>query len=142
MKPELTELHENQQPLLNADWLNCFNSDKNRLVILPLSPVSIFVYWQWTASKTEFFRGNPAQNACVLRLFNAETKTQAAEFKCRWDGLKLYLEPPQETRRYYASLCVIDAGGTAQTLLESNVITLPYGGQAGELEAVWSGTKQ
>lgn len=127
MKSEHTDPSPDNRNDYHANWLDCFNSEKDSLVLLPVSPLSLLAYWQWTPAKTEAFRGAKLKGDLVLRLFNAEDKSPAAEFPCRWDGLKMYVKPPEGRRGYYAVLSVPSDSGSLQTLLESNIAVVPSG---------------
>lgn len=120
----------------HPNWLDCFKSERDRLVLLPRSPSSIFAYWEWTPSRTEAFRNSSLKGELILKLFNAEDKTPATEFPCMWDSLKMYIKPPERGRDYYAALFIRTASGDFQTLLKSNTVQVPAGKPAGTSDSV------
>lgn len=129
---------------LHPNWLDCFKSERDRLVLLPRSPSSIFAYWEWTPSRTEEFRNSSLNGELILKLFNAEDKTPAegspaavcvAEFPCMWDSLKMYIKPPERGQDYYAALFIRTAAGDFQTLLKSNTVQVPAGKPAGDSDS-------
>lgn len=98
---------------------------KDRLVILPKNPNSIFVFWQWTESRTGAFSSGELKEEIMIKLYYDEDKTLAGEYSFRWDRFKVYLKPPRQGKFYYAVAVVYAGKETAETAMESNVIEIP-----------------
>jgi len=111
----------------SGEWLDSFKSERLRLVLFPRDPGTIFAYWEWTPQKTELFRNTLPKPNITLRLFDAEDKSQAADFTLSWDILKAYLNVPAPGKSYYAELLVKTSEGNFNTVTGSNIITMPAG---------------
>ncbi|MDD4003740.1 MAG: DUF4912 domain-containing protein [Elusimicrobiaceae bacterium] len=115
-------------------WNESLGSARDRLIILPRGPQSMFVYWEWTAARSALFRAGKLDPAVKIRLFFAGANSPAAEYARPWDTLKMYIEPPQRGRQYYAMLEINSPGGGHHTHLNSNTILIPSGFPAGAPE--------
>lgn len=112
-------------------WNESLSSARDRLIILPRGPRSMLLYWEWTAVRSGLFRSGKLDPTVLIRLLFSGTNDPAAEYRCKWDGLKMYVEPPQPGRQYYALLEVNNSGGGHHTHLTSNTVLIPAGFPAG-----------
>ncbi|MFA6583447.1 MAG: DUF4912 domain-containing protein [Elusimicrobiaceae bacterium] len=125
---------ENKIPDSAAYWRECFSSSRDRVIILPRSPLSMFIYWEWTALRTSLFKTGKLDATVKLKLLYADSNTLAVEYSKPWDTLKMYIQPPQAGRSYYALLEILNSTGAHQTTLTSNTIVIPSGMPASAAE--------
>ena len=108
-------------------WHEFFRSAKDRLVLIPRSPKSILLYWEWTTAKTSLFKKGTLAPDLLIKIMDADTKKPVCEVKLHWDTLKTYIEPPVKGKYYYAVAYISNSSGRIQTLLESNTVLVPGG---------------
>lgn len=123
--------NQNYTPDAKTYWSESLASARDRLIILPRGPRSMLVYWEWTAVRAGLFRSGKLDCTVKIRLLYAGGNSPAAEYSCPWDGLKMYVQPPQTGRSYYAILEVLNSGGGHHTHLNSNTVLIPAGFPAG-----------
>ena len=63
----------------------------------------------------------------TIKLMSAEHRLPVAQFRAQWNGLKLYIEPQDSGKYYYAALHIFNISGDLQTVLESNTVLVPRG---------------
>lgn len=97
---------------------------EDRLVLLPKNPKTVFIFWQFSAGRTEAFRSGAFSAEIELRLACVDDSTIISAVKAGWQAGRCYAAVPAQGKTYQVSLYAF-RNGAWEKLMESNQAAAP-----------------